>query len=216
MRPNCHDGGRRKKYLAAAANAEGILRVIQSMPSPKAESLKAWLARGGSERIEETIHPELAIDRALDACLKKGCAREWIIRRLPAMQARKELTDEWDNRGVKKGVERAIMTDEKTKARAGLNARQHKNLKGLKKESLRGNMSTLELVLNMLAEATTATLSRKQEPKTLDENVGVARQGGGIAGDARKFPKPTVSSRKTLVAKNPSRIWPNCGILTWR
>ncbi len=168
------------------ANTEQLLRIIQSIPSPKAEPFKMWLARVGSERIDETIDPELTIDRALDTYIKKGYSREWINQRLQAIQVRKELTDEWDSRGVKKGVEYAILTDEITKAWAGLSTRQYKTLKGLKKESLRDNMSTMELVLNMLAEATTTTLSKKQEPQTLDENVNVARQGGGIAGDARK------------------------------
>jgi prophage antirepressor-like protein len=175
-----------KKYRTTAANAEGIFRIIQSIPSPKAEPFKLWLARVGSERIEETIDPEITIDRALDTYLKKGYTREWINQRLQAIQVRKELTDEWDNRGVRKGVEYAILTDEITKAWSGMNTRQYKNLKTLKKENLRDNMSTMELVLNMLAEATTTTLSRKQEPQTLTENINVARQGGGIAGDARK------------------------------
>ena len=148
-----------KKYRTTAANAEGVLRIIQSIPSPKAEPFKAWLARVGSERIDETIDPELTIDRALETYLKKGYTREWINQRLQAIQVRKELTDEWDNRGVQKGVEYAILTDEITRAWSGMKTRQYKNLKGLKKENLRDNMSTMELVLNMLAEATTTTLS---------------------------------------------------------
>ena len=173
-----------KMRLTDVANAEQILRIIQSIPSPKAEPFKLWLAQVGKERIDETIDPELTIDRALDTYLKKGYTREWINQRLQAIQVRKELTDEWDDRGVKKGVEYAILTDELTKAWAGLSTRQYKQIKGLKKENLRDNMSTLELVLNMLAEATTTTLSKKEKP--LNENVKVAKQGGGIAGDTRK------------------------------
>ena len=175
-----------KKRRITAANAEGILRIIQSIPSPKAEPFKAWLARVGSERIEETIDPELTIERALDTYLKKGYTREWINQRLQAIQVRKELTDEWDSRGVKKGVEYAILTDEITKAWSDLNTRQYKNLKGLKKDNLRDNMSTLELVLNMLAEATTTAISKKQQPKTFEQNKRVARSGGEVAGIARK------------------------------
>jgi len=175
-----------KKRHITAANKAGILRIIQSIPSPKAEPFKMWLAAVGSERIDETIDPELTIDRALETYLKKGYTREWINQRLQAMQVRKELTDEWDNRGVKKGVEYAVLTDELTKAWAGLSTRQYKSLKGLKKENLRDNMSTLELVLNMLAEATTTEVSKKQKPKTFEENKRVARTGGEAAGEARK------------------------------
>jgi len=175
-----------KKRLTDVGNTMQILRLIQSVPSPKAEPFKAWLARVGSERIDETIDPELTIDRALETYLKKGYSREWINQRLQAIQVRKELTDEWDNRGVQKGIEYAILTDEISKSWSDMTTRQYKNFKGLKKENLRDNMSTLELVLNMLAEATTTTLSKKQEPQTLNENIEVARQGGGIAGDTRK------------------------------
>ena len=177
------DGKQRK---VQAANTEGILRIIQSIPSPKAEPFKLWLAQVGRERIEETIDPELTIDRALETYLKKGYSREWINQRLQAIQVRKELTDEWDARGVQKGVEYAILTDEITKAWSGMNTRQYKNLKGLKKENLRDNMTTLELVLNMLAEATTTEISRQKAPEGLRENVEVARSGGKVAGDARK------------------------------
>jgi len=168
------------------ADTKGILRIIQSIPSPKAEPFKLWLAKVGAERIDETADPELAIDRALATYLKKGFSREWINQRLQAIQVRKELADEWADRGVKQGAEYAILTDEISKAWAGMTTRQYKNFKGLKKESLRDNMTTLELVLNMLAEATTTTLSKKQKPQTFDENINVAKQGGGIAGDARK------------------------------
>lgn len=175
-----------KKRLTDVADTEQLLRIIQSIPSPKAEPFKMWLARVGSERIDETIDPELTIDRALETYLSKGYSREWINQRLQAIQVRKELTDEWGNRGVKQGIEYAILTDEITKAWAGLNTRQYKNLKGLTKENLRDNMSTLELVLNMLAEATTTELSKTIEPKNFDENREGEIKGGSIAGNARK------------------------------
>ena len=175
-----------KKRLTDVANTEQLLRIIQSIPSPKAEPFKLWLAQIGRERIEETIDPELTIDRALETYLRKGYSHEWINQRLQAIQVRKELTDEWDARGVQKGVEYAILTDEITKAWSGMNTRQYKNLKGLKKENLRDNMTTLELVLNMLAEATTTEISRQKAPEGLRENVEVARSGGKVAGDARK------------------------------
>ena len=175
-----------KKRLTDVADTEQLLRIIQSIPSPKAEPFKLWLAQVGRERIEETIDPELTIDRALETYLKKGYSREWINQRLQAIQVRKELTDEWDARGVQMGKEYAILTDEITKAWSGMNTRQYKNLKGLKKENLRDNMTTLELVLNMLAEATTTEISRQKAPEGLRENVEVARSGGKVAGDARK------------------------------
>ena len=175
-----------KKRLTDVADTELLLRIIQSIPSPKAEPFKLWLAQVGRERIEETIDPELTIDRALETYLKKGYNREWINQRLQAIQVRKELTDEWDARGVQMGKEYAILTDEITKAWSGMNTRQYKNLKGLKKENLRDNMTTLELVLNMLAEATTTEISKQKAPEGLQENVEVARSGGKIAGDARK------------------------------
>ena len=175
-----------KKRLTDVADTELLLRIIQSIPSPKAEPFKLWLAQVGRERIEETIDPELTIDRALETYLKKGYSREWINQRLQAIQVRKELTDEWDARGVQKGVEYAILTDEITKAWSGMNTRQYKNLKGLKKEKLRDNMTTLELVLNMLAEATNTEISKQKAPEGLHENVEVARSGGKVAGDARK------------------------------
>lgn len=175
-----------KRYNTDVADTEQLLRIIQSIPSPKAEPFKLWLAQVGRERIEETIDPELTIDRALETYLKKGYSREWINQRLQAIQVRKELTDEWDARGVQKGVEYAILTDEITKAWSGMNTRQYKNLKGLKKENLRDNMTTLELVLNMLAEATTTEISKQKAPEGLRENVEIARSGGKVAGDARK------------------------------
>ena len=175
-----------KRYNTDVADTEQLLRIIQSIPSPKAEPFKLWLAQVGRERIEETINPELTIDRALETYLKKGYSREWINQRLQAIQVRKELTDEWDARGVQKGVEYAILTDEITKAWSGMNTRQYKNLKGLKKENLRDNMTTLELVLNMLAEATTTEISKQKALEGLRENIEVARSGGKVAGDARK------------------------------
>ena len=175
-----------KKRLTDVADTEQLLRIIQSIPSPKAEPFKLWLAQVGRERIEETIDPELTIDRALETYLKKGYSREWINQRLQAIQVRKELTDEWDARGVQKGVEYAILTDEISRAWSGMCTRQYKNLKGLKKENLRDNMTTLELVLNMLAEATTTEISKQKAPSTFSENMAVAREGGEAAGIARK------------------------------
>ena len=175
-----------KKRMTDVANTEQLLRIIQSIPSPKAEPFKLWLAEVGKERIEETIDPELTIDRALETYLKKGYSREWINRRLQAIQVRKELTDEWTDRGVKKGREFAILADEITRAWSGLSTRQYKDFKGLKKENLRDNMSTTELVLNMLAETSTKDISKAEKPETFEENVSVAKAGGGIAGIARK------------------------------
>ena len=175
-----------KRYKTDVADTEQLLRIIQSIPSPKAEPFKRWLAEVGRERIEETIDPELTIDRALETYLKKGYTHEWINQRLQAIQVRKELTDEWDARGVQKGIEYAILTDEISRAWSGMSTRQYKNLKGLKKENLRDNMTTLELVLNMLAEATTTEISKQKLPETLSENIDVARAGGKVAGDARK------------------------------
>ena len=175
-----------KRYNTDVADTEQLLRIIQSIPSPKAEPFKLWLAQVGRERIEETIDPELTIDRALETYLKKGYSREWINQRLQAIQVRKELTDEWDARGVQKGVEYAILTDEISRAWSGMSTRQYKNLKGLKKENLRDNMTTLELVLNMLAEATTTEISKQKAPSTFSENMAVAREGGEASGIARK------------------------------
>lgn len=175
-----------KRYRTTAANIEGILRIIQSIPSPKAEPLKLWLAEVGRERIEETIDPEQAIDRALETYLKKGYTREWINQRLQAIQVRKELTDEWQDRGVQKGIEYAILTDEITRAWSGMSTREYKRLKGLKKENLRDNMSTTEIVLNMLAETSTTDISKEEQPQTFSENQRVAQRGGKVAGIARK------------------------------
>ena len=175
-----------KHRLTDVADTEQLLRIIQSIPSPKAEPFKLWLAQVGRERIEETIDPELTIDRALETYLTKGYTREWINQRLQAIQVRKELTDEWDARGVQKGVEYAILTDEISRAWSGMSTRQYKNLKGLKKENLRDNMTTLELVLNMLAEATTTQFSKDRKPTTFQENLAVAKAGGQVAGRTRK------------------------------
>ena len=175
-----------RKRLTDVADTEQVLRIIQSIPSSKAEPFKLWLAQVGRERIEETIDPELTIERALETYLKKGYTREWINQRLQAIQVRKELTDEWDAHGVQKGVEYAILTDEISRAWSGMSTRQYKNLKGLKKENLRDNMTTLELVLNMLAEATTTEISKQKSPETFSENLAVAREGGEAAGIARK------------------------------
>ena len=194
-----------KKRKIQAADTKGILRIIQSIPSPKAEPFKQWLAQVGAERIEETIDPELTIDRALETYLKKGYTREWINQRLQAIQVRKELTDEWDNRGVKKGVEYAILTDEITKAWSGMTTRKYKNLKGLTKENLRDNMSTLELVLNMLAEATTTEFSKELKPATFVESREIARRGGKVAGDARKNIEAT-TNKSVTTSKNAAEL----------
>ena len=206
---NCHglkmtaaDG---KQRLTDVATTEQLLRIIQSIPSKKAEPFKMWLAKVGRERIEETIDPELTIERALETYLKKGYSLEWINQRLQAIQVRKELTDEWQNRGVKEGVEYAILTDEITKAWSGMSTRQYKNFKGLKKENLRDNMSTLELVLNMLAEATTTELSKTHEPQGLAENQSIARQGGQIAGNARKEIEEN-TGRPVITSKNAAEL----------
>ncbi|MBU4098489.1 Bro-N domain-containing protein [Patescibacteria group bacterium] len=175
-----------KKYLTDVGDTETILRLIQSIPSPKAEPFKVWLAKVGYERIEETEDPELAFDRAMKTYLQKGYSKDWINQRLKSIEVRKELTDEWHDRGMKEGLEYAILTDEITKAWAERSVKQYKKLKGLKKENLRDNMTTLELVLNMLAEASTTEISKKKSPKGLDQNKRVAREGGAVAGLARK------------------------------
>ena len=174
-----------KSYKTDVANTEQLLRIIQSIPSKKAEPFKLWLAQVGRERIEEIIDPELTIDRALETYSKKGYSADWINQRLQTIRARKELTDEWQAHGVEQGKEYAILTDEVTKAWSGMNTRQYKKLKGIKKENLRDNMSTLELALNMLAEATTTELTKAQNPQGLEENRIVAQTGGKIAGEAR-------------------------------
>ena len=194
-----------KRRLTDVADTEQLLRIIQSIPSPKAEPFKLWLAQVGRERIEETIDPELTIDRALETYLKKGYTREWINQRLQAIQVRKELTDEWDARGVQKGVEYAILTDEISRAWSGMSTRQYKNLKGLKKENLRDNMTTLELVLNMLAEATTTQFSKDRKPTTFQENLEVAKAGGQVAGRTRKDIE-SQSNTPVISSKNAAQI----------
>ena len=175
-----------KKRLTDVASTEQLLRIIQSIPSPKAEPFKAWLAMVGKERIEETIDPEQAIDRALDTYLKKGYSEEWIHQRLLAIRIRNELTDEWKKRGVQNGKEYAILTDEISRARSGMTTGQYKRLKGLTKENLRDNMTDLELVLTMLAEASTTDISKTAKPQTFEENKQVAKRGGKVAGIARQ------------------------------
>lgn len=192
-----------KRYLTDVATTEQLLRIIQSIPSPKAEPFKLWLAEVGRERIEETIDPEQAIDRALETYLKKGYSREWINQRLQAIQVRKELTDEWQDRGVQKGVEYAILTDEITRAWSGMTTRQYKRLKGLKKENLRDNMTTTEIILNMLAETSTTDISKATKPETFEENVEVARRGGNVAGIAKQAleaetGKPVITSQNAV------------------
>jgi len=175
-----------KYYSTDVADTRTMLRLIQSIPSPKAEPFKLWLAKVGYERIEETDDPELAIDRAMKTYLQKGYSKEWINQRLKSIEVRKELTDEWQGRGMKEGLEFAILTDEITRAWAKRSVKDYKRLKGLKKENLRDNMSTLELVLNMLAEASTTEISKKKKPQGLEQNKQIAREGGGVAGVARK------------------------------
>jgi hypothetical protein len=187
---NCHglkmEAADGKMRMTDVADTEQLLRLIQSIPSPKAEPFKVWLAKVGYERIEETEDPEKAFDRAMETYLKKGYSKNWINQRLKSIEVRKELTDEWEARGVKKGAGYAILTDEITKAWAGLTTREYKDLKDLKKESLRDNMTNLELVLNMLAEATTTEISKEKKPKTFSESKKIANQGGTIAGNTRK------------------------------
>jgi len=175
-----------KMRLTDVADTEQLFRLIQSVPSKKAEPFKLWLAQVGRERIDEIEDPELGFDRLMETYLKKGYSKSWINQRLKSIEVRKELTDEWDNRGVKKGQEYAILTDEITKAWSGLSVKEYKNHKGLKKENLRDNMSNLELVLNMLAEATTTEISKEKRPITFSENKKIAQQGGTIAGNTRK------------------------------
>ena len=194
-----------KMRLTDVADTEQLLRLIQSIPSPNAEPFKLWLAQVGSERIDEAADPELAIDRALETYLKKGYSTNWINQRLKSIEVRKELTDEWDERGVKKGLEYAILTDEITKAWSGKTTGEYKEFKGLKKESLRDNMTNVELILNMLAEASTTDISKEREPATLEENKQVARQGGSVAKAARlQYEKQ--SSKKVVSPLNAKNL----------
>ena len=196
------DGKQRK---VQAANTEQILRIIQSIPSPKAEPFRLWLAAVGRERIEETIDPEQAIDRALETYQKKGYDADWIHQRILSIRVRNELTAEWQARGVEQGREYAILTDEITKAWSGMTTRQYKNLKGLKKENLRDNMSTLEIVLNMLAETTTTELSKAHRPEGFEESRIVARRGGKVAGDARRAIEAD-TGRPAVTAQNAAQL----------
>ena len=192
-----------KLYKTDVADMQGIFRIIQSVPSPKAEPFKMWLAEVGKERIDEIIDPELTIDRALESYARKGYSREWINQRLQAIQVRKELTDTWQDHGVKAGNEYAILTNEISKAWSGMTTREYKDFKGLKKENLRDNMSTTELILNMLAETATKDIAEATNPQGLDENKQVAQDGGSIAGDARKSieartGKPVITSKNAI------------------
>ena len=192
-----------KMRLTDVADMQGIFRIIQSVPSPKAEPFKMWLAEVGKERIDEIIDPELTIDRALESYARKGYSREWINQRLQAIQVRKELTDTWQDHGVKAGNEYAILTNEISKAWSGMTTREYKDFKGLKKENLRDNMSTTELILNMLAETATKDIAEATNPQGLDENKQVAQDGGSIAGDARKSieartGKPIITSKNAI------------------
>ncbi len=194
-----------KRYSTDVATTEQLLRIIQSIPSPKAEPFKLWLAQVGQERIEETIDPEQAIDRALETYLKKGYTEEWVHQRLLAIRIRNDLTAEWQVRGVEKGREFAILTDEITQAWSGMGTRQYKRLKGLKKENLRDNMSDLELVLNMLAEATTTEISKQEQPEGFAKNLEVARSGGEIAGSTRKAIEQR-TGQPVVTAKNAAQL----------
>jgi hypothetical protein len=199
-----------KFYKTDVANTETLLRLVQSIPSPNAEPFKLWLAQVGYERLEENEDPELTIERALETYVAKGYSREWINQRLKSIEVRKELTDEWENRGVKKGVEFAILTDEITRAWSGLSTKEYKQHKHLKKENLRDNMTNLELVLNMLAEATTSEISKEKLPESFAESKTIARQGGEVAGSARKdieakTGKPVISAQN---AQQLGRIAP--------
>ena len=194
-----------KRRLTDVCTTEQLLRIIQSIPSPKAEPLKLWLAQVGRERIDETLDPELIAERLVATYERKGYTREWINQRLQAISARKELTDEWKDRGVQKSSDYAILTDEITRAWSGMTTRQYKNLKGLKKESLRDNMSTLELVLNMLAEVSTKEISEAEKPKGLQQNRDVARRGGTIAGDARRAVEAQ-TGRPAITSKNAEQL----------
>lgn len=206
---NCHglkmtaaDG---KKRMTDVTTTEQLFRIIQSIPSPKAEPFKLWLAEVGKERIEETIDPEQTIDRALETYQKKGYSDEWIHQRILSIRVRNALTDEWQKSGVQQGREYAILTDEITKAWSGMSTRQYKNLKGLKKENLRDNMSDMELILNMLAESTSTEISKQQKPSTFAENMEVARSGGGAAADARKAVEVRTGT-SVITSKNAAEL----------
>ena len=194
-----------KRYATDVANTEQLLRIIQSIPSKKAEPFKLWLAQVGKERIDETLDPELIADRLVVTYERKGYTKEWINQRLMSISARKELTDEWKERGIKQGKEYAVLTDELTRAWSGMSTRQYKNLKGLKKESLRDNMSTTELVINMLAETAAKEFSEAEKPCGLAQNVSVAKRGGKVAGDARKAIEEG-TGRSVITSKKASEL----------
>ena len=194
-----------KRRMTDVASTEQLLRLIQSIPSKKAEPFKLWLAQVGKERIDETLDPELIAERLVSTYERKGYTREWINQRLMAISARKELTDEWKNRGIQQGKEYAILTDEITRAWSGMTTRQYKSLKGLKKESLRDNMSTTELVPNMLAETATREFSEAEQPKGFSQNISVAKRGGKVAGDARKAIE-TGTGRPVITSKKASEL----------
>ena len=202
LRLRAYDG---KLRLTDVADTEQLLRIIQSIPSPKAEPFKMWLAEVGRERIEETIDPEQAIDRALETYLKKGYSEEWVHQRLLSIRIRNELTDEWKQRGVSESREYAILTDEISRTWSGMTTRQYKNFKGLKKENLRDNMSDTELVLTMLAEASTRDISREEKPEGFAESVDVARRGGGVAGVARQALEAE-TGKPVITPKNASQL----------
>jgi len=197
-----------KMRLTDVADTEQLFRLIQSIPSPKAEPFKSWLAQVGRERIDEIEDPEIGFDRLMETYLKKGYSKEWINQRLKSIEVRKELTDEWDDRGVKKDLEYAILTDEITKAWSGLTVKEYKGLKSLKREGLRDNMTNLELVLNMLAEATTTEISKEKKPDTFEKNREIAKQGGTIAGNARKEIEEK-SGKKVVSESNAKQILEN-------
>jgi len=206
---NCHglkmkaaDG---KMRLTDVADTEQLFRIIQSVPSPKAEPFKIWLARIGSERIDEIEDPEIGIDRLMETYLRKGYSKEWINQRLKSIEVRKELTDEWEKRGVQKGQEYAILTDEITKAWSGYSTKQYKDLKDLKRENLRDHMTNLELVLNMLAEATTSEISKEKHPKSFDDSRRIAKQGGTIAGNTRREIEEK-TGKKVVTSQNAKRL----------
>jgi hypothetical protein len=194
-----------KMRLTDVADTEQLFRLIQSIPSPKAEPFKIWLAKVGRERIDEIEDPELGIERLMETYLRKGYSKEWVNQRLKSIEVRKDLTDEWENRGVKKGQEFAILTDEITKAWSGYSTKQYKNLKNLKKENLRDHMSNLELVLNMLAEATTTEISKEKQPKNFSENRVIANQGGTIAGNTRKEIEEK-TGKKIVTSQNAKQL----------
>ena len=194
-----------KMRFTDVADTEQLFRLIQSVPSPKAEPLKIWLARVGSERIDEIEDPEIGIDRLMETYLRKGYSKEWINQRLKSIEVRKELTDEWENRGVEKGQEFAILTDDITRAWSGFSTKQYKQFKNLKKENLRDHMSNLELVLNMLAEATTTEISREKNPVGFENSRKIAKQGGTIAGNTRKAIEAK-SGRQIVTRQNAKRL----------